>query len=237
MGPLSSLDSALTGMSVSALAAACSREVDNYRHGMAYNDRYCLEIFRRALLLRDQLAWELIQQRFGDTVRNWLRRHPKRDIACRFESEENYVAQAFERFWQATAHYQQLEFRSLAAALRYLRLCLNGTILDTLRAYSRPQEVPLPEPGSTGEPLVEDSYDSSELWEVVKSMLSSMREVRVAYLLFHCGLKPREIVLHCPQEFGDVQEVYRLRRNIIERLLRNTDKIRWRLNSGQTQLG
>ena len=219
------------------LAAACSREIDNYRYGRAYNDQYCLEIFRRALLQRDQQAWELIQQRFSDTVRNWLRRHPKSDIASRFESEENYVAQAFERFWQATAHNQQLEFRSLAAALRYLHMCLNGTILDTLRTYSRPQEVPLPEPGSTGEPLVEDSYDSTELWEVIKSMLSSMREVRVAYLLFHCGLKPREIVLHCPQEFSDVQEVYRLRRNIIERLLRNTDKIRWRINSGQTQLG
>ena len=32
----------------------------------------------------------------------WLRRHPKRDIACRLDSEENYVAQTFERFWQAT---------------------------------------------------------------------------------------------------------------------------------------
>jgi len=48
---------------------------------------------------------------------NWLRGHPQRAHACRLESEENYVAQAFERFWQATASYQRVDFNTLAAAL------------------------------------------------------------------------------------------------------------------------
>jgi hypothetical protein len=52
----------------------------------------------------------------------------------------------------------------------------------------------------------------------------------VAYLLFHCNLKPREIVRRCPDEFKDEEEIYRLKRNIMERILRNRSKIRWQLD-------
>ena len=48
--------------------------------------------------------------------------------------EENYVAQTFERFWQATALTQHIKFNSLAGALQYLHACLNGAMIDTLRA-------------------------------------------------------------------------------------------------------
>ena len=90
-------------------------------------------------------------------------------MACRLESEENYVAQTFERFWQATAFNQQVEFSTLAAALQYLRASLNGAILDMLRAHARPGVNPLPGPGKPGEPLVEDNTDNSEVWESLHS--------------------------------------------------------------------
>jgi hypothetical protein len=163
-------------------------------------------------------------------VHNWLRGHPSRETACRLESEENYVAQAFERFWQATTLTQAVEFNTLAAALQYLRASLNGAILDTLRVYARSREVSLPEPGEAGEPYAEDAFEDSEVWEILQTMLPDKREQRLGYLLFHCGLKPREIFRFCPQEWNDVQEIYRLRRCIMERLLRNGDQLRWRFN-------
>ena len=141
---------------------------------------------------------------------------------CRLESEENYVALAFERFWQATAYNQQLEFRTLAAALQYLRASLHGAILDTLRTYQRPCEVSLPEPGAVGEPSMEDVTCCNELWDLLKGILPNTREQRLAYLLFHCGLKPREIVQFCSPEWSSVQEIYALRRIIMERILRQS---------------
>ena len=51
-----------------------------------------------------------------------------------------------------------------------------------------------------------------------------------AYLLYYCGLKPREIVRLLPDEFSNVYEIYRTYRNIDERLKRNTNRLRWRLN-------
>ena len=221
-------------LSVSMLAHHCLREIDNYRRGEPYTDVYGLELLRRAIVQGDQEAWAWIQHCFSGLVHGWLRRHPKREVACRLESEENYVDQAFERFWQATTLTQRVTFHSLAAALQYLRASLNGAILDTLRAYARPGEVPLPEPGEPGEPSMEDVTDSSELWEVLQTMLPNQREQRLAYLLFHCGLKSREIVRFRPQEFSDIQEIYRMRRSIMERLLRNADQLRWRLGQGES---
>src|SRR6266496_2450646 len=84
--------------------------------------------------------------------------------------------------------------------------CLESTILDMLRSYARTKEVPLPEPGFAGEPAMEDQYEGSELWEVIRTMLPSEREQRLAFYLYQCNLKPREIVRLRPQEFSNVDE-------------------------------
>src|SRR6266702_1055640 len=217
-------------MSLLALADRCMSEMHNYRRREAHNDQYCLEIFRRAMLQQDDYACAFLQQQLNGIMLGWLYRHPSREMACRIDSEQTYVDQAFTRFWQATAHNQEPQFNTLAAALRYLHMSLNSAILDTLRAYSRSAETPLPGDGSPEEPILEDDYPSDELWNVIQSLLPDEREQRVAYLLFHCGLKPREILRCRPQEFSSVQEIYQLRRNIFARLLRNRDQIHWQLN-------
>ncbi len=217
-------------MNTLELADRCMNEINHYRHGEPSSDVYGLELFRRALHEYDPFAWEIIQQRFNDMMLKWMRSHPLRKAACSYDSEENYAAQAFTRFWQATIGNEQIQFGSLAAVLRYLRASLNGIILDTLRAYSRPREISLPEPGTPGEPFGEDLDDGYEVWEVVGSILTDERQQRVAYLIYHCGLKPREIIQFCSQEFSDIHEIYHLRRSIFERLQRNADYIRWRLN-------
>ncbi len=209
-------------MSLPELAAQCLRELGKYRRGEPCVDIYGLELLRRATFQDNQEAWAWVQHCFSGMVRGWLRRHPKREVACRLESDEYYVVLTFERFWQATAFNQQVEFSALAAALQYLRASLNGTILDMLRANARP--------GEPGEPLVEDSTENDEVWESQQLLLANPREQRVAYFLFHCGLGPSEIMRFCPQEWSDVQEIYRLRRTIMERMLRNADHLRWRLS-------
>ena len=149
-----------------------------------------------------------MQRCYGGMVLDWLYCHPCRTVACRLESEANYVARAFERFWEATALTQNVEFTTLAAALQYLRACLNGAILNTLRNDALSRELLLPEAGEPRKPQVEETTDRSEVWEILQTMLPDEREKRLAYLSFHCGLKPREIMRLCPQEFRDLHEIY-----------------------------
>jgi hypothetical protein len=215
-------------LSVCALVEQSRREIQAYRRGEPSNEVYGLELLHRATIQGNHDAWAGLQQCLSELVRTWLYGHPRREAALRWESEESYVGLAFERFWQATTQ-QQVAFSTLAGALSYLRASLNGALLDTLRAYNR-QEIPLPEPGAPGEPSVEDHTDSGELWEILQRVLPSEREQRLAYLLYHCNLKAREIVRFCQQEWPDVQEIYRLRRNILQRLLRNANQLRWRFH-------
>ncbi len=220
-------------MSLSELSDRCASEISKYSHKEAYDDRYCLEIFHRALIQHDADAWEVVQRRFGPTVASWVRRHPNREAAYRHESEENYVAISFARLWVASVNNPRLEFTSLAAALRFLHTCLNTAILDTFRTYARPNSIPLPEPGFPEEPMSEDPDDGNEFWEAIMSMLPNGREQRLAYLLIQCGLKPREILRRCPKEFSSEQEIYRLTRNVMERLIRNKERLRWLISDGE----
>ena len=224
------LDRRLDAMSLDYLAERSLQEMGRYRRREESDDSYGLEILRRAIVLRDNAAWTVLQLHFSENVRQWLRGHAYRSIALHYESEQTYVDDTFRRFWQAVSD-KSLQFATLAGALSYLRLCLHCAIMDTLRAYARANVERLPDFGHPDEPQVEDQYQEDDLWEVIRSILPSGREQRVAYLHFHCNLKPREIIRFCPGEFKNEEEIYRLKRNIVERILRNADKIRWRVGN------
>jgi hypothetical protein len=228
LSPVSLLSNPLySEMALPVLAEHCVSELNNYCRDEPCTTMYSIELIRRAVMQGDQEAQACLQHCFGGIVLNWLRRHPQRSAICRLESEEHYVAQAFERFWQATTSNQRMEFSTLTAALQYLRASLNGAILNTIRAYARPGETSLPEPGKA---YSEDVTSSNEVWDILKTLFPNSRERRLAYLLFQCGLGPREIVHFSSLEFNDECEVYSLRRTTMERILRNADLLPWRLS-------
>lgn len=223
------MEEPLEDMSLANLSEHCVQEMRKYRRKESSDDRYYLEILRRAVIMKNSAAWTVLQQQFGESIKLWIARHPYREAALRYEPvEQSFVDDAFRRFWQAVSD-QGLIFTSVAGAYSYLHMCLNCSIMDTLRAYARPREESISDTNHPDEPMVEDTYHEDELWEAVKSVLPGAKEQRVAYLLFHCNLKPREIVRFCPDEFQSEGEIYRMKRNIMERILRNSDRIRWKL--------
>ena len=221
-------------MSLAELVSRCSQEMGKFRRKEPSDESYCLEIFRRALIGHNEAAWTVLYNNFSESIRLWLRRHQYKEAALRHESEQGYVDDTFKRFWQWTCN-QKLEFTSIAGALSALHLCLNSSVMDTLRAYSRPKEEPMPEVNqlNDGQLVTEDLYNESELWMVIASILTNKRELRVIYLIYHCGLKPREIVLRCSDEFACEQEIYRLTRNALDRLRRHGGNLRWKLGDDQ----
>lgn len=131
---------------------------------------------RRALVEQTDEAWSVLEQCFRETIRRWIYSHPSSDVALLRDSEENYIAQTFIRFWYAVR--------------------------------------------------------DQSIWDSIQSLLPDERERRLVYLLYYCGLKPRDIVLRCPGEFDDVKDIYRLNSNIVQRLRRNRERLQYVLGGG-----
>jgi hypothetical protein len=175
-----------------------------------------LGLLRRVSIHSDLQAWASFQKSLEETVLTWLHKHPGSDTACRVQSERHFVALAFEQLHRAVVQ-GEMACENLCGVLEYLRASLNGAILETLRVSERTRAV------SSLLPDGEDCPDGSEAWDRLQMLLSNERERRLAYLLYQCGLQPAEIVRCCPQEWSDVHEVARLRRIILERLMKSSE--------------
>lgn len=225
---------------LSILRSLCSQEIENYRSGDWSDDRYCLEIFRRAIVDHEEEAWAALQEQFREKVVCWLRAHSKSALALQIEPEQNYVDDTFKRLWQ-WAHNQRVElnaladfhglvgFRSLPGAFAFLHGCLNSVIMDNMRTHARQQRMPFPEYDLPAPSSHEEHLLVRELWQVVQTILTDEREYRAIFLRYHEGLKAQEILLRCPGEFLNSKEIYRLTRNALERLRRHSDILRWKL--------
>jgi hypothetical protein len=180
-----------------------------------------LEVSRLELLCcasthGDLETLEAFQQSLEEIVLTWLHDHPGREAAYRLQSERHFVALAFERLRQAVVQ-RQVACETLSEVLMYLRASLNGAILETLRDSKRPGAV------SSIRPDGEDRTVRNELWAKLQARLPNRREQRLAYLLYHCGLEPAEIVRGLPQEWSDIHEIMRLRRSILARLIQRSE--------------
>jgi len=168
-----------------------------------------LEQLRRASTHGDLQAWAAFQQSLEELLLTWLHKHPGREAACYLQSEQHFVAQAFERLQQATIQ-GQVTCETLSEVLVFLRASLNGAILQTLRDSERP---------GTDSSIWPEAEDRNLLWDWLQARLPNRQEQRLAYLLYHCGLETSEIVRSSPQEWSDVHEVARLRNIILARLM------------------
>jgi DNA-directed RNA polymerase specialized sigma24 family protein len=188
-----------------------------YARSDGAGDHYCLEQFRRAIVERDDEAWRAVYARYSGLVRLWLQ--------GRMDPEEGVVA-AFERFWRAIDADKFDRFGSLAAFLAYLKMCAQTAALDSARSRRAAPSMldleaagNLPSPDDVATEVVE-RLDAAVLWDSVSWSLRDERERLVVYLSYRVGLSPRQIHARHPAQFRHVGEVYRLKRNALDRLRR-----------------
>lgn len=214
---------------LTTLAAQCREELRHYASQQSTEGQSCLELLRRATLFHLEEAWALLLDLLTPPMQIWFRAHPHVSLALAYDSEENYLAQTFSRFW-SVVRARRVAFSRLPSLLSYLRLTLHSTMIDTLRSYLRAPCVSLLDPAvseSTSVALPEsDQRDDS--WSAIVRLLENEQERQLVYLLYYCGLKPREVAARFPL-FQDVKTIYRLNHLILERLRRNRERLRWLL--------
>ena len=174
----------------------------------ATEKRQFVVMCHRAVLQCDRYARKWLQRATQKPLLESLRNHPfYRELQC-IDSDEQYITRTFERFWQRVDQ-QKLWLYARSQVMRYLQATLNGVILEALRTPIRQKEI------STYSGPCQNEHT---VWNIIQDVLPDERERRVAYLLYHCGLKPVDIVRTYPHEFNDVQEIHRVRSVVIEKM-------------------
>jgi len=221
----------LQHMAVEDLAQKCAQETDLFFTHHDYDSSYGFELFRRAVRNKDERALEVVITQYQPLVARWVDRwmnkHP--DFLFINEEAQDFIAQAFERFWASFTPAKFDKSQNLAAILRYLQMCVHGAITDAWRKFRRirleqelrDEEQEFSQPESTPEELLQNE----EFWQLIKKKSKDLKEYTVVYASFSLALSPREILAEYPGLFRDIKETYQYKANLLDRLERD-DEIR-----------
>jgi RNA polymerase sigma factor (sigma-70 family) len=215
------------GLSVSELARCCAEETNKFLRQSVSNDRYCLELFRRAIVKRNEDAWACIYQQYAPLVLTWVNQHQSATSLLGQDSSSPLVNAAFAKFAQALTPVKMGNFETLAAVLKYLKMCVHSVIADEVRARQARQYEETLE-AIEQEPAADDPAENviaglsiQNLWQVIQEELNGEEERLLLYLAYVQGMKPAEICAQQRQLFPTVEDVYRIKRNVLERLRLN----------------
>jgi len=216
-----------TNPSVAELARRCREETLRFLRGEPRDDAFCFELFQRAVAEREHDAWEAIIAQYRGIVLAYVGQHSA--AAMVHEPDDYWVNRAFQRFWMAIGPERFAQFSDLPGLLKYLKLCVHSVLLDEVRARKVGTTGPLSEVSDQAAAL-QDAEESvlgelsgQQLWQAITSELQSDAERVVALLSFARDLKPAEIFSRNPTLYASVADVYRIKRNILERLRRSPE--------------
>lgn len=208
-----------------ALVRACEDENRRWAAGdrnHAVDEDFSRELFRRAVCERDAAAWEALFTLYRGLVATWVRQHPASE---RVPTREDCVNLVFERFWGAVGAERFDEFPSAAALLKYLKMCVHTVLIDEVRAQRAAQRAlsawPADEQITAGVEAVPVALADAELWQAVTREVQDGVERLLLYLSAALDLSPRQIHARYPQHFPTVRDVYRTKRNVLDRLRRS----------------
>lgn len=216
---------ALAQMDLTTLVRRCSAESERFYRGQQHDTRFSYELFRRALVERDEAAWEQLYYHYSSLVEGWIRRSGA--FTSSGESSEYFVVGAFTKFWRALTPERFASFPTLASLLQYLQLCATSVVIDSVRAQSWSEMLPEETIGLSHGPQTSPDeeavsrVDREEFWRFINDQLHGEMERVVVYCSFVLGLTPRAIYAKRSELFTSVNDVYNVKRNVLGRLSRN----------------
>jgi hypothetical protein len=222
----------LTHVPLGDLAASCREETGKFQRGEPARTDSCWEILRRAVAKKDQAAWEAVLTQYRGIVLAWIHQHPA--SASAREGDDYWVNRVFDRFWTAVGPDRFSQFSDLPSLLKYLKMCVHSVLLDDVRARRAVEIESLDLPAvrqridavfATGKGDVEEialgGMAGRDLWQVIAEELPDETERLLVHWSFVLDLKPGEIQSRSPERYPTVADVYRIKRNVLDRLRRS----------------
>lgn len=218
----------LAAFSVAGLAHRCREETERFYRRLQVDERYCFELFRRAIRHRSEQAWNLIVRQYTHQVTAWIQRHES--FAGADEACDYFVNHAFARFWRAFNRdpHKLDRFSGLKPLLQYLKLCAHSAIKEHVQRHMHPGQLSLSEHVRTGVPFTADpaatvdgQLGAERLWQRVLEIVKTDQERIVAEAYLIHDMKPREIFAWREDAFSDIVQVRRVKDNFLTRLRRD----------------
>lgn len=184
------------------------------------DDNY--NLFRRAVVERDEDAWAALAQRYRGLMITWAMRCSAFQAAG--ESCQDLADEAFARAWVALSGGRFAAFPNLAALLAYLRRCVSATVIDAARRHMNDQHVLEDVEDGAGLAMEHHVFvhmERSELWQLVSELIHTECERVALYERFVLDLPPRTIYARHQTLFPDIKAVYAAIRNLCDRLRRH----------------
>lgn len=207
----------------------CREEIARFRRGEVVGDLASFEVFRRAIVENDQFCWAALLDIYGDQVHAWCRRAGGEQAG----SLDELVALTWEKFWR---HYTGEKLAAAAGTrevLAYLKMCARSVVVDALR---RQEDAGSIDVLSIADPWGAPDFDEcieraarEELWRMIDALLRDDRERVVIMLRYRDGLRASDVQTLYPALFPSVTDVYRVNRNVLERLRRSRVLHQWTL--------
>jgi RNA polymerase sigma factor (sigma-70 family) len=123
---------------LSVLLAACQEHTEYFKQNQPSDSRYCTELFRRAIVVQDEDAWDALYTFYTPVIKNWLFRSAatlvESALRHRREAIDESIQDAFIQFF-AQFYHQKLQFEAfdLPGLIRYLEKCARTALRDKLR--------------------------------------------------------------------------------------------------------
>lgn len=226
-------------LSVPDLCRACSAETARYRRGEEHDDRYCFELFRRAILDAAEECWTGLTEIYTTLVQGWCRAASKTADA----DIEELATLGWERFWHAFTPERFANATSTGSILKYLQLCVWSAAADQARLLSSHLSLDEQIPQANEETItwgslaadprphppeqVNEAESVAELWAIIDRSARTEAERVLLRLTLASGLHSREIQQQRPDLFSTVEAVYASTRAVFDRLRRNQELRRW----------
>ncbi|MCP4538974.1 MAG: sigma-70 family RNA polymerase sigma factor [Chloroflexi bacterium] len=224
-------------LSIDQLAKLCAEQTRLFETGRTSDGRYCYELIRRAVLGISG-AWEAMDAQY----RPWL----CRKIANRYQDApddiKDLVQESLIRFHRYVTPDRWEKFPDLAHLLAYLGKCARSQILNHHRnitqqhkreqAFSEGERLPRSCITMAGNPehrvVTRESECEYYQWqervrECVSRKCRNPHDWRLIELRWVYDLPPREIHARYPDEFPSLPELYKLIRNLKDRISRDSE--------------
>ncbi len=225
-------------LSLQSLCDRCHRESERFFAQKEHDPRFCYELFRRAFVHSNELAWHCLYERYHKLVLSWVMRHAL--YPGLGEEADYFMNRAFEKVWQGIPAENFAKFPDLKSLLRYLQMCTHAVMVDFARwkeqahLWDRTAETedgvaeydPFAALASNSLPPERElaRREMQELlWQKLQALSQSAKEDAAIFGYFVLNLKPREIHDLYPGQFEDVRDVSRTKDNFLARVRRNDE--------------